>query len=466
MNFSSIPFLFFFLPLVFALYYLVPRKAKNVCLVVFSLVFYAWGGLSHTLLLVLTIFVDYVCGLLIGKSRQAGRRGAARAVLVCGIVINLGLLVWFKYAGMLADTFAGLTGTSVSLPEIALPIGISFYTFESISYAVDVYKQQTEPERNLLRFATYLSFFPHVTSGPITRYRDIRAEIANRRETLEGFTSGFARFGKGLFKKVLLADTLALLVSRVQYTGNPSTLAAWMGVLAFTFQLYFDFSGYSDMAIGLGRMFGLTLPENFDHPYASRSASEFWRRWHMTLGGWFRDYVYIPLGGNRHGTLRTVCNLAVVWVLTGIWHGASWNFALWGAYYAVLIICEKLFLSRLLKKTPAFVQWLYAFLAAVIGWVFFSYTDIGAAFATLAAMFGFPAAGADSLGAYAFLTYGPTLALAAFCSAPIAGRLAERLRLSCKAGRVVWAIGFVVLFVLSLASLVHNAYTPFLYAQF
>ena len=304
MNFSSIPFLFFFLPLVFALYYLVPRKAKNVCLVVFSLVFYAWGGLSHTLLLVLTIFVDYVCGLLIGKSRQAGRRGAARAVLVCGIVINLGLLVWFKYAGMLADTFAGLTGTSVSLPEIALPIGISFYTFESISYAVDVYKQQTEPERNLLRFATYLSFFPHVTSGPITRYRDIRAEIANRRETLEGFTSGFARFGKGLFKKILLADTLALLVSRVQYTGNPSTLAAWMGVLAFTFQLYFDFSGYSDMAIGLGRMFGLTLPENFDHPYASRSASEFWRRWHMTLGGWFRDYVYIPRQPARHAAHR------------------------------------------------------------------------------------------------------------------------------------------------------------------
>ena len=382
------------------------------------------------------------------------------------VLINLGLLGWFKYAGLLVTTFDQITGLGVSVPEVALPIGISFYTFESISYAVDVYRREAPPMKNIINFATYLSFFPHLVAGPIVRYKNLQEQVLCRQETLQKFTAGMMRFCRGMFKKVLLANNLAALAERVQYMGNPSTLEAWMGILAYTFQIYFDFSGYSDMAIGLGMMFGFELPENFDHPYISQSVSEFWRRWHMTLGRWFREYVYIPLGGNRKGTLCTVRNLAVVWVLTGLWHGASWNFALWGAYYAVLIICEKLFLERLLAKIPVFFRWLYAFVAAVVGWVFFSYTDIAAAFRTLSAMFGFPGAGTDSLGLYALLTYGPTLLVAALCCVPAAGNFLERLRTSGKPGKLIWSAGFLVLFVLSLSFLVDNSYNPFLYAKF
>ena len=464
MIFSSLIYLFFFFLIVLLAYYLVPRKLKNLCLVIFSLAFYAWGEPVYVVLMILTILVDFCCGLLIGRFSE--RRGAARAIVLGNVLINLGLLGWFKYAGMLVSTFDQITGLGVSIPEVALPIGISFYTFESISYSVDVYRKEAPPMKNIINFATYLSFFPHLVAGPIVRYEKLQAQVIQRKETLEKFTAGMMRFCQGVFKKVLLANNLAGLAERVQYMGNPSTPEAWMGILAYTFQIYFDFSGYSDMAIGLGMMFGFELPENFDHPYISRSVSEFWRRWHMTLGGWFREYVYIPLGGNRHGKLSTVRNLAIVWVLTGLWHGASWNLAFWGAYYAVLIICEKLFLGKLLEKTPVFIQWLYTFLAAVIGWVFFSYTDIGAAFRVLAAMFGFPGSGTDSLGVYALLTYGATMLIAAVCSTPAAGNLLEKLRTSGKPGKVIWCTGFLVLFVVSIAFLVDNSYNPFLYAKF
>ena len=464
MIFSSLIYLTFFFLLVLLAYYLVPRRLKNGCLVLFSLAFYAWGEPVYVVLMILTIVVDYCCGLLIGRFSEL--RGAARAVIVGNVLINLGLLGWFKYAGLLVSAFDQLTGLSVPIPEVALPIGISFYTFESISYAVDVYRKEAPPMKNIINFATYLSFFPHLVAGPIVRYEKLQAQVLCREETLEKFTAGMMRFSKGLFKKVLLANNLAVLAERVQYMGNPSTLEAWMGVLAYTFQIYFDFSGYSDMAIGLGMMFGFELPENFDHPYVSRSVSEFWRRWHMTLGGWFREYVYIPLGGNRKGMARTVRNLAVVWVLTGLWHGASWNFALWGAYYAVLIICERLFLGKLLEKIPAFFSWLYSFVAAVVGWAIFSYTDVSAGLRVIAAMFGVAGAGTDSLGMYALLTYGPTFLIAAVCSVPAAGRFVERLRTSGKVGKAVWCAGFLVLFALSMASLVDNSYSPFLYAKF
>ena len=329
MIFSSLFFIFIFLPLVLVAYYLVPRKFKNLCLVLFSLVFYAWGEPIYVLLMIFTILVDYACGLCV--ARFIDRRGKAKLFITINIVINLALLGFFKYAGMLVGTFDAVTGLGLSIPEVALPIGISFYTFESMSYAIDVYRREAPAMRNIIDFAAYLSFFPHLVAGPIVRYEALQAQVLNRRETLEKFTEGTKRFLTGLFKKVLIADNLAILAERVQYLGTPSTLTAWMGILAFTFQIYFDFSGYSDMAIGLGKMFGFELPENFDHPYVSQSVSEFWRRWHMTLGGWFREYVYIPLGGNRKGRLCTVRNLAIVWVLTGMWHGASWNFAFWGA---------------------------------------------------------------------------------------------------------------------------------------
>ena len=465
MIFSSLFFIFIFLPLVLAAYYLVQRKFKNLCLVLFSLVFYAWGEPIYVLLMIFTILVDYACGLCV--ARFIDRRGKAKLFITINIVINLALLGFFKYAGMLVGTFDAVTGLGLSIPEVALPIGISFYTFESMSYAIDVYRREAPAMRNIIDFAAYLSFFPHLVAGPIVRYEALQAQVLNRRETLEKFTEGTKRFLTGLFKKVLIADNLAILAERVQYLGTPSTLTAWMGILAFTFQIYFDFSGYSDMAIGLGKMFGFELPENFDHPYVSQSVSEFWRRWHMTLGGWFREYVYIPLGGNRKGRLCTVRNLAIVWVLTGMWHGASWNFAFWGAYYAVLIILEKLFLQKkVLDKIPAFFRWLYSFLAAAIGWLFFSYTDIGQAFSVLASMFGFAPEGATSLGLYALLTYGLLMLIAALCSGPLARNLFEKLRNAGTAGKVAWALGVAGLFIITLSFLVNSSYSPFLYAKF
>lgn len=463
MIFSSLLFIFVFLPVVLIVYFLVPRKFKNLCLFVFSLIFYAWGEPVYVFLMLFTTGFDYIAGYYISKYRD--EKAKARIFLIISICVNLGLLGFFKYSSLLVETFNSIAGFSIPLPAVALPIGISFYTFESLSYSIDIYRGEAPAQRNLIDFGAYISFFPHLVAGPIVRYEDLAEQLHNRQETLEKFTSGSRRFMVGLFKKVLLANNLAMLADKVQYMGNPSTLTAWLGILAFTFQIYLDFSGYSDMAIGLASMFGFQIPENFRYPYVSHSVSEFWRRWHITLGTWFREYVYIPLGGNRCSTLKNVRNLAIVWVLTGIWHGASWNFAMWGAYYAVLIICEKLFLQKWLDKIPSFFQWLYSFLAAVIGWVFFSYLDIRKAFGMLGAMFGF-APGADKLGIYSLVTYVPLLLIAALCSSTLVGTLTERLRKSGTPGKVIWSIGFICLFIMSMTFLVDNSYNPFLYFRF
>ncbi len=463
MIFSSLFFVFVFLPVVLAAYYLVPRKYKNLCLFLFSLVFYAWGEPVSVFLMLFTTLFDYIAGIMIEKYRNNKRK--ARIILIVSICVNLGLLGYFKYSGLLLNTFNFLTGFSVSVPQVVLPIGISFYTFESLSYTIDVYRGEAPIQSNIIDFGTYISFFPHLVAGPIVKYEFLADQLHNRQETLDKFTAGSTRFLVGMFKKVLIANTLAQLADKVQYMGNPSTLSAWLGALAFTFQIYFDFSGYSDMAIGLGNMFGFTLPENFNYPYISRNVSEFWRRWHITLGSWFREYVYIPLGGNRCSVLKNVRNLAIVWVLTGIWHGASWNFALWGAYYGILIISEKLFLQKLLDKIPKFFQWLYSFVIVVVGWVFFSYLDIQKALGMVGAMFGI-ASGADKLGIYSLITYLPVFILAAFCSTPLVWKLAEKLRNSGKPGQVIWCVGFSALFVISLSFLVDNSYNPFLYFRF
>jgi alginate O-acetyltransferase complex protein AlgI len=463
MIFSSLFFMFVFLPLVLIAYYLVPRKFKNLCLFIFSLVFYAWGEPVYVFLMLFTTGFDYIAGHLIEKYRA--QRVKSRVFLIISICVNLGLLGFFKYSDLLVGTFNSISGLSVPLPAVVLPIGISFYTFESLSYSIDIYRGEAPSQRNIIDFGAYISFFPHLVAGPIVRYEYLADQLHNRQETLTKFTAGSKRFMVGIFKKVLLANNLALLADKVQYMGSPSTLSAWLGALAFTFQIYFDFSGYSDMAIGLANMFGFEIPENFNLPYISHSVSEFWRRWHITLGTWFREYVYIPLGGNRCSKLKNVRNLAIVWVLTGIWHGASWNFALWGAYYAVLIICEKLFLQKWLDKIPRFFQWLYAFVAVVIGWVMFSYLDIGKAFGMIGAMFGF-APGADKLGVYSLLTYAPILIVAALCSTPLVGNLTEKLRKSGTAGKIVWSAGFICLFAVSMTFLVSNAYSPFLYFRF
>ena len=463
MIFSSLFFLFVFLPVSLAVYYLLPRRWRNLCLFGFSLVFYAWGEPVCVFLMLFTAGFDYAAGLLLERFR--GRPGARRAVLIVSVCVNLGLLCWFKYAGLFVSTLNAVLPFALSVPEAALPVGISFYTFESISYTVDIYRGAAAALRNPVDFGTYLSFFPHLVSGPIIQYREMREQLRGRAESREKFMAGALRFLRGLFKKVLLANALAQIADKIQYFGNPAALTAWLGALAFTFQIYFDFSGYTDMAIGLGRMFGFELPENFNRPYSARSASDFWRRWHMTLGGWFRDYLYIPLGGNRCSRPVLVRNLAVVWVLTGLWHGASWNFAVWGAYWGLLIICEKLFLQRWLDRIPVLFQWLYGFIAAVVGWVFFSYLDLGRACGVVAAMFGF-AGGADSLGLYTLRTGAPILLLAALFCTPWPGRFWVWLKRKGAPGIAAQSAVLLVLFALSLASLVNNSYNPFLYFRF
>ncbi|MCI1966267.1 MAG: MBOAT family protein [Oscillospiraceae bacterium] len=463
MIFSSLFFIFVFLPVSLAVYYLLPRKWRNLCLFAFSLVFYAWGEPVYVFLMLFTTAFDYTVGALL--SRFEGRDTLRRAVLAFGICVNLAMLAYFKYAALFISTINSVFSTALPVPSAALPIGISFYTFESISYAVDVYRGQAPAQRSLINFGTYVSFFPHLISGPIIQYRELQAQLQGRTESMEHVTEGAMRFLHGLFKKVLLANNLALIADKVQYCGNPTALSAWLGALAFTFQIYFDFSGYTDMAIGLGRMFGFVLPENFNMPYSSQSAADFWRRWHMTLGRWFRDYLYIPLGGNRCKTIKFVRNLAIVWVLTGFWHGSSWNFAVWGAYWGFLIICEKLFLQKWLDRIPAFFRWLYAFLAAVVGWVFFSYMDIRQAGGMVAAMFGF-SGGADALGVYTLITGAPVLLLAVLFCTPYPGRLLQWLDRKGKTGLVIRCAGMTVLFLLSVAALVDNSYNPFLYFRF
>lgn len=471
MSFSSLLFLFLFLPAALLVHAVVPNRGKNLCLLLFSLVFYAWSGPAALILMAVTILVDYVCGLLVSEycdeaagRRKRGRR-KARAVMILNVTINLALLCLFKYAGLIIGSGSSLTGLELALPELLLPLGISFYTFRSITYAVDVYRGEAPATKNLIDFSLYIAFFPVITQGPIVRYKDMAGQLRKRRVSLHLFSQGLVRMMGGLFKKVLLADTLALLPQRVQSMGDPTALTAWLGALAFTFQIYFDFSGYSDMAIGIAQMFGFQLPENFDYPYQAKSASEFWRRWHMTLGTFFREYVYIPLGGNRCKRQRLVFNLAVVWVLTGVWHGASWNFALWGAYFGVLIIGEKLLWGKALQKLPDFVQWIYAFLLEVVGWVIFSHESMGGIGAALKAMLGF-SGGADALGLYLLLTFLPILVIAAVCSSPLPARLSARLQKSGAAGRVLWCAGGAALFVLSMAAMLGSAYTPFLYAKF
>ena len=462
MVFSSLIFIFAFLPLSLLVYYLVSDRYKNLSLLLLSLVFYAWGEPGYIVLMLAEICFDFVAGRVLIRQRERGRR---KAVLIFSVCVILAMLGYFKYAGLLIRTLNSVTGMSFPAVDVALPIGISFYTFESVSYLVDLYREEAPAQKNIVAFGTYLSLFPHLIAGPIVKYSDIAPQLENRKVGFENLAAGCRRFCLGLFKKVLLADQLASIISKLQYNREGSTLGLWVEAIAFTFQIYFDFAGYSDMAIGLGRMFGFVLPENFDLPYLSKSASEFWRRWHMTLGGWFRKYLYFPLGGNRCSKLKNVRNLAVVWTLTGLWHGASWNFAFWGAYWGFLIICEKLFLKKLLDRLPDWVCWFYAFLAAVVGWVFFSRTDLWQALRMLAAMFGF-APKYSPLSVYTVLTGAFLLVVSAFASSALPKKISRKVREAGKAGNVVWNVGYILLFFVTLSFLVKDSYSPFLYFRF
>ncbi len=438
MLFSSNTFLFGFLPAVVVLYYLCPRRCRNVLLLVSSLIFYGWGEPKYVLLMLVSILLNYFCGL--AAARQQSRQRSTRGVLVLGVVLNLGMLGFFKYGKFFFGS---------AFPDIPLPIGISFYIFQAMSYLIDVCRREVEVQKNVLTFGTYVTLFPQLIAGPIVRYRDVAEMLESRRENLPQFSRGVQRFVVGLSKKVLLANTFGAAWNALQVTTG--TAAAWLGLLCYTLQIYFDFSGYSDMAIGLGQLFGFTFLENFNYPYISASITEFWRRWHISLSTWFKEYVYIPLGGNRKGLARQIFNILVVWLLTGLWHGASWNFVLWGGYYAALLILEKCWLLKAGEKLPLVLRRMLTMVLVMLGWALFYFENLGALGAFLGRLFtAVPSAG------IAF--YLPVTALGCLCATPAL----KRVKLP---DGVRWGL-CVVLLLLCVASLARQSYNPFIYFRF
>ncbi|MGM0878733.1 MAG: MBOAT family O-acyltransferase, partial [Bacillota bacterium] len=420
MLFSSTVFLFLFLPIVLVTYFLVPRAFKNTILLGVSLCFYAWGEPRFVIIMILSILMNYVFAMIVNTNQV--NKTKVKWVMAAMVIANLALLGVFKYANFAVENINSLLGTSFTNPNIPLPIGISFFTFQAMSYVIDVYRKDGQVQRNPLNLALYIALFPQLIAGPIVRYQTVATQIKVRHETFERFAYGTKRFIIGLGKKMILANNCGFVTDQV-FAQNPSDMSsglAWIGIIAYSLQIYFDFSGYSDMAIGLGKMFGFDFLENFNYPYISSSVSEFWRRWHISLGSWLRDYVYIPLGGNRKGEWTTYRNLFIVWLATGIWHGASWTFIVWGMYYGIFIMLEKAFLGKLLKRIPVFMQHVYALLVVVIGWVFFRAETFSYAFSYIKTMFGLNGTGAWDITAYYNISqYGIVIFLAIIGSTPL-----------------------------------------------
>ena len=457
MVFSSFSFLFLFLPVLLVLYYLQParwRTGRNLALLLFSLFFYLCGGPKYLLLMLASILINYVSGLLV----EGGRKPA----LILSMAANLALLGYFKYAMFLMENLQAL-GLPVSVPTIALPVGISFFTFQGMSYVIDVYRGDTRADRSILGVALYISLFPQLVAGPIVRYTTVAWELGHRQERFDDFYAGAVRFCFGLAKKMLLANNLGMLADEAFSAAGLSAGAAWLGALGYTGQIYFDFSGYSDMAIGLGRMFGFHFEENFNYPYLSQSVSEFWRRWHMSLSGWFRDYVYIPLGGSRCGRAKQVRNVLVVWMLTGIWHGAAWNFFLWGLYFALLLLGERFVWKGFLTRSPRAVRHVYAMVLIVLGWVLFRCESLSAVGSYLAAMAGF-SEGAAGQGIYFLKQYGFWLLAGAAASLPVRDWLKAKLPEQIQ----TWAMPAAALILLGFGflQLISSTFNPFIYYRF
>ena len=467
MVFSSLTFLLCYLPAVLIVYYLAPRKLKNFVLFVFSLLFYAWGEPIYVGLMIFSTILDYCCGRAAEKYRGTKK---ANIALIVSVTVNLGLLCLFKYTDFLLATINGIFGLSIPLLNLPLPIGISFYTFQTMSYTIDVYRGDTKAQKNIISFGAYVSLFPQLIAGPIVRYQTIAEQIDNRVHTADLFSSGVKRFVRGLAKKVLLANNIGLLWNTISQTdvSKLTVVSAWLGVVAFAFQIYFDFSGYSDMAIGLGRMFGFEFCENFDYPYISASVTEFWRRWHISMGTWFRDYVYIPLGGNRRGLKIQIRNIAIVWLLTGFWHGAAWNYVLWGVFYGILLIFEKFFLLDKLKKTPAFVGRIYTMFCVLIGWGLFAIEDFSRLGGYFGAMFGFGAGLCDNSALWQLSSYLPLLVVCVVASTPIASKAYKWVNEKCAPAIMTAAnsLGLTGGMLLSTAYLISGSYNPFLYFRF
>ena len=469
MLFSSIPFLYYFLPLVLAVYFLTPARFRNAVLLLASLIFYAWGEPKYVLLMLASILSGYGFGLL--QERYRGQKGAK---LVCGlsVAVSLSFLLYFKYADFFLENFNAATGLGVPLLRIALPIGISFYTFQTLSYSIDVYRREVKTEHNIIDFGAYVVMFPQLIAGPIVKYRDVSAQlhVYKHRYSLQQIEEGMTLFTFGLAKKVLLADAVGALWTDIigiadspstTFVGlaNASTPLVWLGVIAYSLQLYFDFSGYSLMAIGMGKMLGFDFPQNFNFPYISRSITEFWRRWHMTLSGWFREYVYIPLGGNRKGLKRQIFNLFVVELLTGIWHGADWNFICWGLYYFVLLALEKLFLLKYLEKGKIWPH-IYTMFLVVVGWAMFVGNEAGVGFGLLFRKLFLPSGGASPV--YFLRNYGALLIVGILCATPLPQKLYEKF----KTNTLMRGLVLALIFVVTIAYMVDATNSPFLYFRF
>ncbi len=450
--------------MVLALYYITPRRFRNVTLFVVDLVFYSWGEPMLVLLMLVSVLLNYFSAILIGIYRPKKR--LARAIFILSIILNLGLLGFFKYIGFIGETLQFmLPFLNIPILEVSLPIGISFYTFQTMSYTIDVYRNTVAVQKNVITFGTYVSLFPQLIAGPIVRYSDVAEQLVNRRESLQQFTDGVRIFLIGLAKKVLIANQMGVLWDILRKSTDGGVIGAWCGILAYTFQIYYDFSGYSDMAIGLGKMFGFEFMKNFDYPYISESITEFWRRWHISLGTWFREYVYIPLGGNRKGLGRQIINMSVVWFLTGLWHGASWNFILWGVYFGILLIIEKTFLLKALKKAPAIVRHIYALFFIVLGWVLFYFENMGEMGVFLGRLFGAQGFGLSVNTGAAILSFLPLMIAAAVISTPLLTNTFHRIK-SSGVRMVLENTGCVLSLLLCTASLAGSSYNPFLYFKF
>jgi len=463
MLFSGIPFLFYFLPCVLLIYFIVPQKGRNAVLLAASLFFYGWGEPKFLLFMVFSIVQGYVFARLIGRGRRK------KLFLTLSLVLSFALLGYCKYADFFIENFNAVTGLSLPLLKIALPIGISFYTFQIASYEIDVYRGDVAAQHNFIDFAAYVAMFPQLIAGPIVRYRDIAPQLKERTHSLEAAASGASRFAVGLGKKVLVANVLAQLVSAYKASAEQTALYAWLYAIAFTLQIYFDFSGYSDMAIGLGRIFGFSFPENFRYPYIAKSITEFWRRWHMSLGTWFRDYLYIPLGGSRCSRIRHIFNILVVWMATGFWHGAAWNFVFWGLFYAVLLMAEKFFLLPALKKGRVLPH-VYVLLAVTLGFVLFDAASLKDALHQLGTLFGAgTASGLGTEALYMLRSYGVVLALAVLGATPLPAMLwkkAQEAKSLAPVFTVAEPLCTFALLALCTAFLVDGSFNPFLYFRF
>ena len=461
MVFSSITFLLYFLPLVLVVYYIVPKSIKNIVLLVFSLFFYFWGEPKYLSIMVFLIVFTYIGGLILNKFRDK----KYIKVILFGLVLgNLAALIYFKYIDFIIENVNLFLNRKIDLIGVILPIGISFYTFQTMSYLVDVYRGKVEVQKNLTNLAMYVSFFPQLIAGPIVRYIDIEKQLNDRVHTIEKFSNGIRRFIIGLTKKVLIANILGELINVFGTSGDKTVLFYWMYAIANMLQIYFDFSGYSDMAIGLGKMFGFEFLENFNYPYIATSITDFWRKWHISLSSWFRDYVYIPLGGNRKGLKKQIINIVVVWFLTGLWHGANWNFIIWGVYFGIILIIEKLFLLKVLEKTPKIISRIYVLFVVLISFIIFSNENISILLENIKGLFNVSNGIISNVSLYYFESYFVTFVVAAIASTGIMNKLVEKCNK--KIINIVEPVYLIVLLIVSISYIVDGSFNPFLYFRF